>query len=103
MVTRPGLTGQANATPKVGLYCATWRITEKIGRASGNSGDDEMTPKKCEEFQDTAKVRRASGKVGETPRKGAGSPIFFGDPEYRTREKAFYALAGPIHERATSH
>ncbi len=39
-----------------------------------------MTPKKSEEFQDTEKVRRASGKVGETPGKEAGSPVFFGAP-----------------------
>ena len=50
------------------------------GYSSGNSGDDEMTPKKCEEFQNTEKVRRASGKVGETPEKWAGSPRFFGAP-----------------------
>ena len=31
-------------------------------------------------FQNTEKVRRASGKVGETPEKWAGSPIFLGDP-----------------------
>ena len=39
-----------------------------------------MAPTKWEEFQDTEKVRRTSGKVGETPGKGAGSPVFFGDP-----------------------
>jgi len=40
-----------------------------------------MTPKKSEEFQNTEKVRRASGIVGETPEKWAGSPIFLGDPQ----------------------
>jgi len=49
-----------------------------------------MAPTKWEEFQDTEKVRRTSGKVGETPGKGAGSPVFFGDPiKHWTKRKVF--------------